>query len=56
MPKVEVPEKKLRLFELHRYESPSEIAGQKKIEMFNQAGEIAILSVWDSRPSFSEKR
>ncbi len=35
MPQIEVPEKKERIFELRRYESPSESAGQKKIEMFN---------------------
>jgi hypothetical protein len=42
MPTMEVPEKKDRIFELRRYESASESAGKKKIEMFNQAGEIAI--------------
>jgi hypothetical protein len=42
MPTIEVPEKKDRIFELRRYESASESAGKKKIEMFNQAGEIAI--------------
>jgi hypothetical protein len=42
MPAIEVPEKKDRIFELRRYESATESAGKKKIEMFNQAGEIAI--------------
>ncbi len=37
MPKIAVPEKKARLFELRRYESASESAGKKKIEMFNTA-------------------
>ena len=42
MPKLEVPEKKQRMFELRRYESHSETAGKKKIEMFNEGGELAI--------------
>lgn len=37
MPKLEVPEKKSRIFELRRYESASESAGKKKIEMFDKA-------------------
>jgi hypothetical protein len=37
MPTMELPEKKARIFELRRYESASEMAGKKKIEMFNQA-------------------
>jgi hypothetical protein len=37
MPKMEVPDKKSRIFELRRYESASENAGKKKIEMFNQS-------------------
>jgi hypothetical protein len=37
MPKMEVPEKRSRIFELRRYESASESAGKKKIEMFNEA-------------------
>ena len=35
MPKMELPEKKSRIFELRRYESSGENAGKKKIEMFN---------------------
>ncbi len=31
-----------RIFELRRYESPGEAAGRKKIEMFNDAGEMTI--------------
>jgi hypothetical protein len=42
MPKMEVPEKKPRIFELRRYESASEAAGKKKIDMFDNVGEIAI--------------
>jgi hypothetical protein len=52
MPKLEVPEKKPRLFELRRYESHSETAGKKKIEMFNQAGEIAIFKRVGLTPVF----
>jgi len=37
MPAMSVPEKKARIFELRRYESASESAGRKKIEMFNKA-------------------
>jgi hypothetical protein len=33
---------KSRIFELRRYESPSEAAGMKKIEMFNEGGEMDI--------------
>ncbi len=42
MPKLISPQKKSRIFELRRYESPTELAGKKKIEMFNEAGEIDI--------------
>ena len=52
MPVIEVPEKKPRLFELRRYESPTESAGQKKIEMFNAAGEIDIFKKVGARPVF----
>ncbi len=41
MPKIEVPERKARVFELRTYESPTEKAGRKKVEMFNN-GEIPI--------------
>lgn len=37
MPQIMIPEKKPRLFELRRYESHSEMAGKKKIEMFNKS-------------------
>lgn len=52
MPTIEVPEKKQRLFELRCYESPSESAGQKKIAMFNDAGEIDIFKRIGARPVF----
>lgn len=42
MPSMEVPAKQSRIFELRRYESASENAGKKKIEMFNEQGEIDI--------------
>ena len=52
MPKLESPEKKPRIFELRRYESPSEAAGKKKIEMFNEGGEIAIFKRTGLTPVF----
>ena len=52
MPAMEPPEKKERIFELRRYESPSESAGQKKIDMFNNAGEIDIFKKAGARPVF----
>lgn len=52
MPQMEVPEKKDRLFELRCYESPTESAGQKKIGMFNDAGEIDIFKKVGARPVF----
>ena len=52
MPQMEIPERKERLFELRCYESPSETAGQKKIEMFNKAGEIDIFKKIGARPVF----
>ena len=52
MPRLDVPEKKPRIFELRRYESHNETAGRKKIEMFNQAGEIAIFKRVGLTPVF----
>jgi NIPSNAP len=52
MPTMEAPEKKERIFELRRYESPSDSAGQKKIDMFNNAGEIDIFKKAGARPVF----
>jgi len=42
MPKIEPPAFKERIFELRIYESHSAKAGEKKIEMFNEGGEIGI--------------
>lgn len=52
MPKMEIPEKKQRIFELRRYESHNERAGKKKIEMFNEGGEIAIFKRVGLTPVF----
>ncbi len=51
MPRMEVPQKKSRIFELRRYESSGEAAGQKKIEMFNK-GEIDIFKRVGLTPVF----
>lgn len=55
MPRLQVPaaarENKPRIFELRTYESPSEAAGWKKIEMFNR-GEIAIFRRTGLNPVF----
>ncbi|MBN2317183.1 MAG: NIPSNAP family protein, partial [Sedimentisphaerales bacterium] len=52
MPKVEVPDKKSRIFELRTYESHSIKANKKKIEMFNEGGEIAIFRKTGLQPVF----
>jgi len=52
MPALEVPQRKARIFELRRYESASESAGKKKIEMFNNAGEIDIFKRVGLTPVF----
>lgn len=52
MPQLEIPANKDRLFEWRCYESPSESAGQKKITMFNDAGEIGIFKRIGARPVF----
>ncbi len=56
MPQVEVPEsiegKGSRVFELRIYESHSEKAAKKKIEMFNEGGEIAIFRKTGLNPIF----
>ncbi len=52
MPKLEAPVKKERIFELRRYESSGEAAGKKKIEMFNNVGEIAIFKRVGLTPVF----
>jgi hypothetical protein len=52
MPKLEVPEKKKRIFELRTYESHSIKAAKKKIDMFNEGGEIAIFKKTGLTPVF----
>jgi hypothetical protein len=53
MPNLVAPNtSKDRIFELRRYESPSEYAGKKKIEMFNEAGEIDIFKRTGLTPVF----
>lgn len=52
MPKLEVPEKGRRIFELRTYESHSIKASKKKIEMFNEGGEIAIFKKTGLQPVF----
>lgn len=53
MPHVETPVKSPgRVFQLRIYESPSIKTGQKKIEMFNDAGEIAIFRRVGLNPVF----
>lgn len=52
MPALAVPERKERIFELRLYEHASESAGKKKLEMFNDAGEIDIFKRLGFRPVF----
>ncbi len=52
MPKLRVPEKKRRIFELRTYESHSIKANKKKIEMFNEGGEIAVFLKTGLEPVF----
>ena len=52
MPKLEVPEKGRQIFELRTYESHSIKAARKKIEMFNEGGEIAIFKKTGLQPVF----
>lgn len=52
MPKLAVPEKKPRIFELRTYESHSAKASKKKIEMFNEGGEIAVFKKTGLQPVF----
>ena len=51
-PKLQAPGQKPRIFELRRYEHASESAGKKKLEMFNDAGEIAIFKRLGFNPVF----
>ncbi len=52
MPQIEVPEAKQRIFELRIYESHSVKANKKKIEMFNEGGEIALFKKTGLTPVF----
>lgn len=52
MPGVEVPANTSRIFELRRYEHATEGAGKKKLEMFNDAGEIDIFKRLGFKPVF----
>lgn len=51
-PKILVPPNKSRIFELRQYQSASEAAGKKKIEMFNDQGEIDIFKRLGFKPVF----
>ena len=52
MPYLEVPKQKQRIFELRTYESHSIKAAKKKVEMFNEGGEIAIFKRTALQPVF----
>lgn len=52
LPRLVVPEKKPRIFELRTYESHSIKAAKKKIEMFNEGGEIKVFLKTGMRPVF----
>lgn len=52
LPELVVPEKKSRIFELRTYESHSIKAAKKKIEMFNEGGEIKIFLKTGFHPVF----
>jgi hypothetical protein len=51
-PTLTAPEKRPRIFELRQYQSASEAAGKKKIEMFNDQGEIDIFKRLGFNPVF----
>jgi NIPSNAP len=52
MPALQIPGNKERIFELRRYESATEAAGKKKIDMFDNVGEIAIFKRTGLTPVF----
>jgi hypothetical protein len=52
MPQVELPGSQPRIFELRQYQSATENAGKKKIEMFNDKGEIDIFKRLGFKPVF----
>ncbi len=51
-PQIKIRNEKPRLFELRRYESSGEAAGKKKIEMFNEGGEINVFLHTGFHPVF----
>ena len=51
-PQMKTDASKTRMFELRRYESSGEAAGKKKIEMFNDAGEIDVFLQTGFHPVF----
>ena len=52
MPLMQAPPASPRIFELRQYQSASESAGKKKIEMFNEKGEIEIFKRLGFKPVF----
>jgi len=52
MPRMNAPAATQRIFELRQYQSSSEAAGKKKIEMFNYKGEIDIFKRLGFKPVF----
>ncbi|HVX50471.1 MAG TPA: NIPSNAP family protein [Chitinophagaceae bacterium] len=52
MPHMQAPAATPRIFELRQYQSASEAAGKKKIEMFNDEGEIDIFKRLGFKPVF----
>ena len=52
LPELVVPEKRPRIFELRIYESHSIKAAKKKIDMFNEGGEIKIFQRTGLQPVF----
>jgi len=52
MPQIAPPAFEKRIFELRTYESHSMKAGKKKVEMFNEGGEIAIFKKTGLNPVF----
>lgn len=51
-PRLQIPLNKPRLFELRRYESSGEAAGKKKIDMFENLGELEIFKRVGLTPVF----
>ncbi|GGH01101.1 NIPSNAP family protein [Mucilaginibacter phyllosphaerae] len=52
MPVKALPAKEKRVFELRQYKSATEAAGKKKIEMFNDKGEVDIFKRLGFKPVF----